>query len=192
MQKATLQGDRYNGKFMPGLVYAAVAYVRSPVGIFVEELRRELHPAHTHADAHLTILPPRPLRGTEKQAIDLLTRVCQSANSFVVTMGDVETFIPLTPTVFLRVAGGAYRMRELHDKLNREMLAFEEPWSYMPHLTIAKMDQAEEARKVLGIARQRWREYTGSREARIDSLTFVKGTGERWIDLAEVPLAKQP
>lgn len=175
---------------MPGLVYAAVAYVRSPVGIFVEELRRELHPAHTHADAHLTILPPRPLCGTEQQAIDLLTQVCQSASSFEVTLGDVETFIPLTPTVFLRVARGAYRMRELHDKLNRDVLAFDEPWPYMPHLTIAKMDQAEEARKVLGIARLRWREYAGPREARIESLTFVKGTGERWVDLAEARLGK--
>ncbi len=175
---------------MLGLVYAAVAYVRSPVGIFVEELRRELHPAHTHADAHLTILPPRPLHGTEQQAIDLLTQISQAASPFDVTLGDVETFIPLTPTVFLRVARGAYRMRELHDKLNREVLAFEEPYPYMPHLTIAKMDEAEEARKVLGIARQRWRDYTGSRDARIESITFVKGTGDRWLDLAEVRLGE--
>ncbi len=60
---------------MNGLVYAVVAYVRSPVGIFVEELRRELHPAHTHADAHLTVLPPRPLSGTEEQAVAALTEV---------------------------------------------------------------------------------------------------------------------
>ena len=50
---------------MTGLVYATVAYVRSPVGIFVEELRRDLHPAHTHADAHVTILPPRTLSGAD-------------------------------------------------------------------------------------------------------------------------------
>jgi 2'-5' RNA ligase len=173
---------------MLGIVYAAVAYVRNPVGIFVEELRRDLHPAHTHADAHLTILPPRLLRGTEQQAIDVLKEVCQSAAPFEVTLGDVETFIPLTPTVFLRVARGAYRMRELHDQANRDMLSFDEPYSYMPHLTIAKMDHADEARKVLGIARQRWRDYTGSRDVRIESLTFVKGTGERWLDLAEVQL----
>jgi 2'-5' RNA ligase len=175
---------------MLGLVYAAVAYVRSPVGIFVEELRRDLHPAHTHADAHLTILPPRPLQGTEPQAIDVLRQVCRSASPFSVTLGDVETFVPLTPTVFLRVARGAYRMRELHDRVNRQVLAFEEPWPYMPHLTIAKMDHAEEALKVLGTARLRWRDYSGPRDARIESITFVKGTGERWVDLAEVPLGE--
>ncbi|MGC2110742.1 MAG: 2'-5' RNA ligase family protein [Candidatus Korobacteraceae bacterium] len=175
---------------MLGLVYAVVAYVRSPVGIFVEELRRELHPAHTHADAHLTILPPRPLQGTEQQAIDLLREVCRGARPFSVTMGDVETFIPLTPTVFLRVAHGAYRMRELHDSLNRDALAFAEPWTYMPHLTIAKMDRIEEAQKVVGIAQARWQAYTGSREVRIEKITLVKGTGERWIDLAKTPLGE--
>jgi 2'-5' RNA ligase len=173
---------------MTGLVYAAVAYVRSPVGIFVEELRRELHPAHTHADAHLTILPPRPLCGTDQQAIDLLTEICQTAMPFDVAMGDVETFVPLTPTVFLRVARGAYRMRELHDKMNRGNLFFDEPWPYMPHLTIAKMDRIEDALKVVEVARQRWSAYTGPRAVRIESLTLVKGSGERWVDLAETPL----
>src|SRR5580704_11949279 len=172
---------------MNGLVYAVVAYVRCPVGIFVEELRREMHPAHTHADAHITILPPRPLSGSENEALQLLTEVCRTSTPFEVVMGDVETFIPVTPTVFLRVARGAYRMRELHDRLNRGGLQFNEPWPYMPHLTIVKGDTEEEE-----IARQRWSGYTGSRTVRIASLTFVKGNGERWVDLATVSLSGLP
>jgi 2'-5' RNA ligase len=177
---------------MIGLVYAAVAYVRSPVGIFVEELRRELHPAHTHADAHLTVLPPRPLRGTEQQALSVLTEICQTVAAFEVTMGDVESFVPITPTVFLRVARGAYRMRELHDLLNRGALDYQEPWPYMPHLTIVKADTVDEAQKVEAIARQRWRTYSDTRTLRIGSLTFVKGNGERWVDLGKVPLSGVP
>ena len=173
---------------MNDLVYAVIAYVRSPVGIFVEELRRELHPAHTHADAHLTILPPRPLRGTEPQALELLAEVSQSATPFEVTMGEVETFIPITPTVFLRVARGAYRMRELRDQLNRDALRFDEPWPYMPHLTIAKMDSASEAEKLLEVARRRWQAYTGPRAISIESLTLVKGSGERWVDIRKMRL----
>jgi len=174
---------------MNGLVYAVIAYVRNPVGIFVEELRRELHPAHTHADAHLTILPPRPLRGTEKQALDLIADVTVTATPFEISLGDVETFVPVTPTVFLRVAHGAYRMRELREKLNRNALAFEEPWPYMPHLTIAKLESVEEANKVLLAARERWQAHTGYRSVSIDALTLVKGSGERWIDVASMPLA---
>ena len=177
---------------MTSLLYAAIAYVRSPVGIFVEQLRRELHPAHTHADAHLTILPPRPLHGTEQQALALITEACHAAAPFEITMGDVETFVPVTPTVFLRVARGAYRMRELHEKLNRGPLQFDEPWPYMPHLTIVKMDTEQEAERVLAKARGGWQLYQGSRTVRIDSLTFVKGSGVRWVDLAEAPLGSVP
>ena len=186
------RSGRYNVTFMLGIVYAAVAYVRNPVGIFVEEMRRELHPAHTHADAHLTVLPPRPLRGTEEQALSVMKEVCQTVPEFEVTMGDVESFAPITPTVFLRVARGAYRMRELHDLLNRSALDYQEPWPYMPHLTVVKADTVEEADKVEQIARERWQSYTGPRTVRIDSLTFVKGNGERWVDLATVPLGHAP
>jgi len=173
---------------MSGLLYAAVAYVRNPVGTFVEELRREFHPSHTHADAHITILPPRPLMGTEEQAMEILLDVCASARPFEITMGDVESFVPATPTVFLRVAYGAYRMRELHDQLNRNGLEFCEPWPYMPHLTIVKSDTCDEVQKIVELARQRWAAFKGGRKISIDSITFVKGTGERWIDLAPVPL----
>ncbi len=174
---------------MAALVYAAVAYVRGPVGSFVEELRREMHPSHTHADAHITILPPRTLNGSEPQALEQLQTGCQALPAFEVTMGDVETFVPVTPTVFLRVARGAYRMRELHDIFNRDALYFKEPWPYMPHLTIAKMDSIDEAQKVLEVARQRWRAYDGPRTVRIESITFVKGIGERWLDVGETTLA---
>jgi 2'-5' RNA ligase len=181
---------RYNVSLMTSLLYAAIAYVRSPVGIFVEQLRRELHPAHTHADAHLTVLPPRPLHGTEQQAIDLLTEVCRTTIPFEITMGDVESFLPVTPTVFIRVAHGAYRMRELHDRMNRDVLQCKEPWPYMPHLTVVKADAAEEVPRVIEVARDRWKEYSDTRKVRIGKLTFVKGNAERWVDLAAMPLAE--
>jgi 2'-5' RNA ligase len=169
-------------------MYAAVTYVRSPAGMFVEEMRRDLHPAHTHADAHITILPPRMLHGTEAQAIRQLQETCKNVPPFEVTMGDVETFIPSTPTVFIRVAHGAYRFRELHEQLNSGALLCNEPWPYMPHLTIVKMDTVAEARKVVGLARPRWDCCEDSRRVRVDTITFVKGSGERWIDLAQIPL----
>jgi 2'-5' RNA ligase len=169
-------------------MYAAVTYVRSPAGMFVEEMRRDLHPAHTHADAHITVLPPRPLHGTEAEAIKILRENCRSVAPFEVTMGDVESFIPTTPTVFIRVAHGAYRIRELHEHLNKGPLLYSEPWPYMPHLTIVKLDTIDEARKVICLARPRWDMCEDSRKIRIDSLTFVKGNGERWMDLATIPL----
>ena len=176
---------------MSSLLYAAVAYIRSPVGIFVEQLRRELHPAHTHSDAHLTVLPPRLICGTEQEALDAMTEVCHATAPFEVTMGDVETFAPVTPTIFIRVARGAYRMREMREHLNIGALCFQEPWPYMPHLTIVKLDTNAEVPGVLELARQRWSEYHHTRRVRIGKLSFVKGTGERWVDIASVELGNR-
>ena len=52
--------------------YALVAYVKSPVGTFIESLRREFHPQQAHLPAHITILPPRILQGSETEALEKL------------------------------------------------------------------------------------------------------------------------
>jgi hypothetical protein len=106
--------------------YALVAYLKGPAGEFVENVRRELHPDLPHLAAHLTILPPRPLQGSESDALQVLERSCGAEDPFEVTLGDVETFIPVTPTVYIRVDGAAQRMSLLHSKLNTEALAYKE------------------------------------------------------------------
>ena len=171
--------------------YALVAYVRNSVGEFVENLRRELHPELPHLSAHVSILPPRHLHGGEQAALEQLAEVCSTVEPFQITLGDVETFVPVTPTVFIRVAHAAYRMRELHDRLNAETLSAEEEWSYMPHLTIVKMGTEEQARNAFRIGHRRWNSYTGTRRVRIAELTFVREEQENcWVDLAPVPLGR--
>src|SRR6266436_1986892 len=108
--------------------YALVAYVKNPIGEFVESLRTELHPELPHLAAHVTLLPPRFLSGTESDAIEAVEKVCTEVEPFEVSLGEVETFIPVAPTVFIRVAHAAYRMRELHDLLNVNGLACNEEW----------------------------------------------------------------
>ncbi len=172
--------------------YALVAYIRNSVGEFVENLRGELHPAHAHLPAHITILPPRCLLGAESEALAQIERICQESSPFEVTLGDVENFMPKTPTVFIRVAFAAYRVRELHDKLNTGALAFNEMWPYMPHLTIVKVDTLEDACHALEIARSRWARFDHPRKVRVEELTFVK-QGENmntWIDIAPIPLGQ--
>jgi hypothetical protein len=169
--------------------YALVAYLSNAAGVFVESLRRELHPDLPHLSAHLSILPPRPLHGTESSALQILERVCGNEEPFEVTLGDVETFFPITPTVYIRVQSGAERMIELHSKLNTEALAFKEEWPYIPHLTIVKMSAEEPARRAFQIAGERWASYSGSRRILLERLTFVREDVEnRWVDLAPIPL----
>jgi 2'-5' RNA ligase len=177
---------------MESLQYALVAYVRSPVGIFVEELRRKIHPAHGHLAAHVTVLPPRPLRGSEEDALSTVQRFAGLQPAFEIGMGEVESFVPSTPTIFIRVDRAAYRMRELHDAMNQGALQYEEPWPYMPHMTIAKLDCVPDVEQVIETARAKWQEYTGSRQVLIDNLAFVRGSGHTWFDIARFSLDGEP
>lgn len=177
---------------MDPLQYAIVAYLRDPAGEFVEGLRAEMHPKHAHLPAHISILPPRYLRGTEAEAIEAVEYVCQTIEPFEITLGEVATFLPTTPTVFIRVAHAAYRMRELHDRLNVGPLHADEAWPYMPHLTIAKLDTPEQSVKVFEEGRKRWQECQCARRVLIDQLTFVRQAGpDRWTDIAPVPLGRR-
>jgi 2'-5' RNA ligase len=178
---------------MSAPLYALVAYVRSPLGRFVEDLRRDLHPDHPDLPAHLTVLPPRCLKGTAEQAQELIRDVCRGVEPFEIVMGDVETFAPTTPTVFIRVAHAAYRMRELHDKLNIGALQSDESWPYMPHLTIIKLSEVDAARAAAELSRQRWAQHEGSRRILIDELTFVREGQDAysWVDLAPIPLGSR-
>jgi 2'-5' RNA ligase len=171
--------------------YALVAYVKDAVGEFVANLRQELHPDLPHLPAHLTLLPPRHLQSSELSALETLEEVCGQVEAFEVVLGEAETFVPVTPTVFIRVEQGAERMHDLHDRLNTEALSAVEEWPYMPHLTIAKLSSEPLAEQAYLTARDRWAEYGGSRSIAIRELTFVcEQEQNRWKDLAGVPLGR--
>lgn len=170
--------------------YALVTYIRNPVGEFVEQLRRELHPKTAHMAAHLTILPPRELTGTEAAALEFLEEACSHVVPFTVELGDVKTFLPNTPTVYIEVKQAAYRMRELHDQLCGRGLHCKESWPYTPHVTIVKTEKDEDALAALAIGRERWARFSGKREVDVEKLMFVREKDGVWEDVAPVPLGR--
>ena len=170
--------------------YALVTYVRNPVGEFVEQLRRELHPTTAHMAAHLTILPPRELSGSEAAALEFLEEACSHVIPFTVELGGVNTFLPTTPTVFIEVRQAAYRMRHLHDELCGRGLRCQENWPYTPHLTIVKTERDEDALAALAIARERWARFPGERSVRVEELMFVREHGGVWQDVAPLSLGR--
>jgi len=175
---------------MNGSRYALVTYVRNPVGEFVEKLRRELHPSLPHMPAHLTILPPRNLVGSERAAVEFLEEACSRVIPFNVELGDVDTFLPTTPTVFIQIKRAAYRMRELHDQLCGKGLCCDESWPYIPHLTIVKTERNEQARAICLLARERWEQFPEERQIHVEELVFVRETNGHWEDVAPVPLGR--
>jgi 2'-5' RNA ligase len=175
---------------MPSSHYALVTYIRNPVGEFVAQLRQELHPTIAHMPAHLTILPPRQLVGSEAAALEFLEEACSRVVPFSVDLGDVETFLPTTPTVFIQVKRAAYRIRELHDQLCGKGLRCDESWPYIPHLTILKAETDEQAHAALALARERWAKFPGRRHVPVEELMFVRENGGYWQDVAPVPLGR--
>ena len=172
--------------------YALVAYVTSQVGQFVEALRREVHPALPHSAAHLTILPPRCLNGTEAEALQTLRILCAWTPPFEVVLGDVATFLPVTTTVYVRVVEGSKTMCSLHGTLATGALEFQEQWRYTPHLTIVKMETPEAAESALALAQSLWMGYEGPRRVQVTVLTFVREEDDgNWRDLGRVPLGAQ-
>jgi 2'-5' RNA ligase len=171
--------------------YGLVAYVKNSVGEFVEKLRRDLHPDLPHLAAHVTILPPRTLRGTESAALQMLEKLCALTEPFEVGLDEVQTFLPDTPTVYIRITHAAQRLRELHDQLNTQVLEFEEEWQYVPHLTIVKMATQLPAKHAFRVASERWSRYSGERRILLERLTFVREVEpDHWVDLAPVPLGR--
>jgi len=169
--------------------YGVVAYVTAPVGQFVEHLRRELRPSLPRSEAHLTILPPRSLHVPEAEALAALQPVCEQTRPFQIVLGDVTTFLPGTPTVFVGVGEGADRMGELHRTLNTGALASKETWPYVPHLTIVRMETPEQALSVVPTARLRWQGYEGTRSVQVTELAFVREEEDlTWVDLGRFAL----
>jgi 2'-5' RNA ligase len=136
-------------------------------------------------------LPPRYLAGPEADAVAMLRREVPQLDAFSVRLGDVETFFPTTPTVFIRVARFAHRIREMHDRLNTGPLRCNENWPFMPHLTIVKMPDPAQTSAALAESRRRWATHPGPPDVEICELTFVReGDNNQWVDLESFSLRK--
>jgi len=104
--------------------YALVAYVKSALGEFVENLRRELHPDLPHLAPISPSSRPGRCRGSESFGVAGFGSPLRQRRSFEVDLGSMETFCPVTPTVYIRVDSAAPRMSDLHRRLNTEPCRF--------------------------------------------------------------------
>ena len=168
--------------------FALVSYLPSPLGEFLDKLRRDLV-CDCQAKSHVTVLPPRPLICSPDDAWRELALRLQEVPPFRVELGDVEIF-PVTQVVYLSVVSGGTELKRLHEMLNSGRLAFEEPFDYHPHVTLAQDVDADGVALTAERACARWREFKQGRSFVVDKLTFVQNTlGNLWTDLNGFPLA---
>lgn len=164
--------------------YAVVAYLNGALADFAERLRQQLAPEQAHLRAHITLLPPRALSGAEKTAVTELSRFFRSIAPLRVSVDVIETFLPLHPTVYLRVLHGARHLRAIYSDLNSGALSAADPWAYVPHLTLATLPDRARTETAFAIAAEHWRQYTGEREFILNEATFVREDApDRWLDI---------
>jgi 2'-5' RNA ligase len=172
-----------NGKRQ--IVCALVIYIPDPLGRFLDELRRELVPAY-NPHAHVSVLPPRPMVLDWKTVAEQARCVTESWQPFPVELTTIQIF-PATDVVYLEVGQGKDELQRLHQEMNTGSLAFDEPFSYHPHITLAQELAPEDVQAARELAALRWREYPGARSFLADRVVFVQNTmvDDCWIDLAE-------
>jgi 2'-5' RNA ligase superfamily len=113
---------------------ALVSYIPDPLGSFLHSLRLLL-PGEETPQAHLTILPPRPLRLPLEAALQRAASILDQFSGFEVTLSGVECF-PGTKILYLGVSHGSAAIHELHTALNSAGLEDDEIFEFRPHLTI--------------------------------------------------------
>jgi 2'-5' RNA ligase len=146
-----------------GLI-ALVSYVPEPLGSFFYNLRGTL-PGDSNPQAHVTILPPRPLRvgvdAASEQALEVLSRF----PAFEVELSNIGRFAE-TNFLYVDIGDGADTFHELHDALNQGDLAHAEEFEFRPHLTLggpvpeAKMDSTQDRAEVAWLKADHPRRFT--------------------------------
>lgn len=163
--------------------FALVTYILGPVGSFVDQVRTELVPSWS-LQAHVTILPPRPLAVSCESAWEQIERAAGHLPAFEVEATGVRIF-PATQVIYLALGAGDTELRRMHDLLSAGDLACAEAYSYHPHITLAQGMPLEGVERTMELARRRWSEFKGNPTFVVDRLTFVQGTRENtWLDLA--------
>jgi hypothetical protein len=168
-------------------LFALVIYVPGLLGRFLDDLRRELVPQYKPC-AHVSVLPPRPVSVDWRVASEQLRELTELWPAFTIELTAVGIF-PATDVIYLELGQGAAEMLQMHAAMANRWLAYEEPFPYHPHVTLAQEIPRSQVETLCELARRRWREYTGPRAFHASRAVFVQSTRNNcWIDLADYSL----
>ncbi len=171
--------------------YALVSYIPEPLGSFLDRLRLRLAP-ECKPHAHVTVLPPRPLRGTAELAEAELRDLTRQFHSFDVKLGDVQLF-EATEVIYIAVECGVRELRKMHEELNAGAVQYDEPFVFHPHITLAQNLPHERVADTLRQAREMWSGWKNGSIFPVEELVFVQNTAQNvWVDLAHLQLAHEP
>ena len=143
---------------------------------------------HYNPHAHVSVLPPRPIRDDWRPAADEARALTEGWAPFDVELTSIQVF-QRTDVIYIEIGAGAGELCDLHTAMNTSRLAFAEPYEYHPHITLAQEIPHDGVAEMTALARRRWEEYTGPRVFRAERAVFVQNTVDScWVDLAEYAL----
>src|ERR1700757_1908864 len=92
--------------------FALVSYIPEPLAGFLDRLRQELVP-NCFLQAHITILPPRPITSPAATAADALCSLAPRFEPFEVELANVEVF-PVSDVIYISAGAGSEELRTMH------------------------------------------------------------------------------
>lgn len=113
--------------------FALVSYVPDPLASFLAKIRKTLAET-SHTQAHITLLPPRPLKLPIDTTSKQVRRILRQFPPFEVELLRVRRF---PRYLYLDVGQGNAHLHHLHNALNTGDLAHLEEFEFLPHLTLS-------------------------------------------------------
>jgi 2'-5' RNA ligase len=113
--------------------------VPEPYGRTLQDRRASFgDPAARAIPTHVTLLPPTEVGSADLPGYRLhLARVATEARPFAMRLDGTDTFRPLTPVVYLRVAEGGPACAELQERVRSGPVSRDLQFPYHPHVTVA-------------------------------------------------------
>jgi 2'-5' RNA ligase len=173
---------------MPKRRFGVALLLPEPVATEVDGLRRALGDgALGRIPAHLTLVPPvNVAEDAVSEALDVLRRAATSTRPLDLRLCPPATFHPVTPVVYLPVAGDVDGLHGLRDRVFRPPLARALTHPFVPHVTVA--DDMEPARISAAVAALA--DFVA--DVRIDGVHLLEeGGGRRWRPIAEAPFTRR-
>jgi 2'-5' RNA ligase len=138
--------------------FALVYYVPDPLRSVVHQIR-QLIPSGQLPPAHVTVLPPRPLKAPASAICREIERRLAHTTAFEVTLTDIGYFTE-TDFIYIEIAEGAAKLREIHNTLNNGELLNYEPFEFHPHVTVAGPIPQELVQQTRDAASAAWQEVS--------------------------------
>lgn len=174
--------SRTNGA--DGQFYALIGFVPGALGEYLDVLRQQLVPGCPFR-SHVTILPPRLLRGAPDDLSAELALRLQKIGALEIGIGEIEIF-PTTNVVYLEVEAGGEALNRIHDQLARETFAADEPYPFHPHITLAQEFPVAQLEELVARAAFLWKEWKKDRRFVLERLSLVRGMDlSNWDILSE-------